>query len=57
MPIEIAPAISSATPPRTTSFDVPRDERPAVRAKGTVRPSESPMMLSKDLHSMTRNGH
>ncbi len=45
MPIEIAPAMSSAMPPRTTSLDSPRDERPAVRANGTVRPSERPMTL------------
>jgi hypothetical protein len=31
--------MSSATPPRTTTRDEPREERPAVRAKGTVRPS------------------
>jgi hypothetical protein len=45
MPIEIAPAMSSAMPPRMTSLDSPRDERPAVRANGTVRPSERPMTL------------
>ena len=45
MPIEIAPAMSSAIPPRMTSLDSPRDERPAVRANGTVRPSERPMTL------------
>ena len=45
MPIEIAPAMSSATPPRTTSLDFPSDERPAVRANGTVRPSERPITL------------
>jgi hypothetical protein len=45
MPIEIAPAMSSATPPTMTSLDSPRDERPAVRANGTVRPSESPITL------------
>lgn len=30
-----------------TSFVLPRLERPAVRAKGTVRPSEKPMMTSR----------
>lgn len=45
MPIDIAPAMSSATPPRTTSLDSPREDRPAVRAKGTVRPSERPITL------------
>ena len=28
-----------------TSFDSPREERPAVKAKGTVRPSERPITL------------
>ena len=37
--------MSSATPPSTTSRDSPKLERPAVSAKGTVRPSERPMML------------
>lgn len=45
MPMEMAPAMSSATPPNTTSFDSPRDESPAVRANGTVSPSESPITL------------
>lgn len=48
MPIEIAPAMSSATPPRMTSLDSPRDERPAARANGTVRPSERPMTLLEE---------
>ena len=45
MPIEIAPAISSAIPLKMTSFEFPRDERPAVKANGTVSPSERPMTL------------
>ena len=45
MPIEMAPATSSAMPPRMTSLDSPSEERPAVSAKGTVRPSERPMTL------------
>ena len=45
MPMEIAPAISSAIPPKMTSFESPRDERPAVKADGTVSPSERPMPL------------
>lgn len=45
MPIEMAPAMSSATPPRMTSLDSPREDKPAVSAKGTVRPSERPMTL------------
>lgn len=47
MPIEMAPAMSSAIPPRTTSFDSPREDRPAVKAKGTVRPSERPITLAR----------
>jgi len=47
MPIEIAPAKSSAMPPRTTIRLSPRDDRPAARAKGTVRPSERPMTTSR----------
>jgi len=46
--MEMAPAMSSAIPPRTTSFESPREERPAVRANGTVSPSERPMMLYPD---------
>jgi hypothetical protein len=45
MPILIAPAISSATPPSTTSLESPIELRPAVRAKGTVKPSDKPMTL------------
>lgn len=52
MPIEIAPAMSSAIPPATTNLEVPRDERPAARAKGTVKPSDSPMTLR--INSMSR---
>lgn len=46
-PIEIIPATSSATPPSTTIWVLPRVERPAVRAKGTVMPSANPMMASE----------
>ena len=46
--MEIAPAMSSAMPPNTTSFEFPRDERPAVKANGTVSPSERPMTLYGD---------
>ena len=45
MPMDIAPAISSAMPPSTTSLDSPRDDKPAVSANGTVRPSERPITL------------
>ncbi len=46
-PMEMAPAMSSARPPRTTRRVSPSEERPAVRAKGTVRPSERPRMASE----------
>ena len=42
----IAPATSSASPPKTTTLASPRAERPAVSAKGTVRPSDSPIVKS-----------
>ncbi len=45
MPIEMAPAMSSATPPRTTTRELPRLARPAVNANGTVRPSDKPITL------------
>ena len=45
-PMEIAPAMSSARPPRTTSRASPSEDKPAVSAKGTVRPSERPIMAS-----------
>lgn len=48
--MEMAPAMSSAIPPRTTSLDSPSDDRPAVNAKGTVNPSERPMTLSVDMN-------
>lgn len=31
----------------TTSLVLPREDRPAVRAKGTVRPSAKPMVMSR----------
>ncbi|KAH3671003.1 hypothetical protein OGAPHI_000714, partial [Ogataea philodendri] len=44
--MEIAPETSSAIPPVMTSLESPKDERPAVRANGTVNPSLSPMIKS-----------
>ena len=41
----MAPAHNSARPPVTTSFDEPSDDNPAVRAKGTVKPSDNPIIL------------
>ena len=46
-PIDIAPAINSASPPSTTSLALPKVERPAVSAKGTVRPSDKPRIASE----------
>jgi hypothetical protein len=46
-PIDIAPAINSASPPNTTSLALPKAERPAVSANGTVRPSDKPRMASE----------
>ena len=42
----IEPAISSARPPKITTLVLPRVDSPEVRANGTVRPSESPMVAS-----------
>jgi hypothetical protein len=41
----IAPAHNSAKPPVTTKLDDPSVDSPAVNAKGTVNPSDNPMML------------
>lgn len=46
-PMLIMPEMSSARPPMMTRRVLPREERPAVRAKGTVSPSEKPMMMSR----------
>jgi hypothetical protein len=43
----MAPAISSANPPYTTTFVSPSADNPAVNAKGTVNPSERPMTASE----------
>lgn len=45
-PMEIAPAISSANPPNTTTLVSPSADNPAVRANGTVIPSDKPIMAS-----------
>ena len=54
-PIEMAPAINSARPPSTTRRALPRDDKPAVRAKGTVNPSERPMMASEIMRGLGSN--
>lgn len=46
--MEMAPAATSAIPAvRTMEEDALAPERPAARANGTVRPSETPMMMSR----------
>ena len=52
-PIDIAPAINSASPPSTTSLALPKADRPAVSAKGTVRPSDNPRMASEMILGLT----
>lgn len=47
--MEIAPAHNSARPPVTTSLEDPNEDRPAVKAKGTVKPSDNPMILLNQL--------
>ncbi|KAM3065075.1 hypothetical protein ACMFMF_011949 [Clarireedia jacksonii] len=46
-PIDIAPAISSASPPYITTCVLPNADSPAVSANGTVNPSESPIVASE----------
>ena len=43
----IMPLQSSARPPMMTILVLPSEDRPAVSAKGTVSPSEKPMMTSR----------
>lgn len=52
-PIDIAPAINSARLPNITILVSPRAERPAVKANGTVRPSERPMVASEITRAST----
>lgn len=48
--MEIAPAATSAMPAVRMIDDVAlAPESPAARAKGTVRPSETPMMMSRTI--------
>ena len=53
-PIEMAPAASSASPPSTTTFVFPSADRPALRANGTVSPSERPRMASETIRGLMR---
>jgi len=45
--MEILPASISAIPANTTIFVSPKAARPAVKAKGTVRPSLNPSVTSE----------
>lgn len=54
-PMEMAPAVSSASPPRTTTFVSPRADRPALNANGTVRPSDRPRMASETMRGLIRD--
>lgn len=53
-PMERAPAMSSANPPKTTTLVSPRYANPAVSAKGTVIPSEIPIMASEIIRALMR---
>lgn len=53
-PMEIAPAASSARPPNTTTLVFPNAERPALKAKGTVNPSERPRIASETIRGFMR---
>jgi hypothetical protein len=48
----MAPAISSARPPNMTIRVSLRVDNPAVRAKGTVSPSESPIVASDIIRAL-----
>ena len=50
----MAPAMSSASPPRMTSLVSPSAVRPAVSAKGTVRPSDRPRIASETILALRR---
>lgn len=45
--MDIAPAVNSARPANITTFVLPIVDNPAVSAKGTVKPSERPIMASE----------
>ena len=49
----MAPAMSSARPPKITIRVSPRADSPAVRAKGTVSPSERPMVASEMMRAVS----
>jgi hypothetical protein len=53
--MEIAPAATSAIPAVRTMEDVAlAPDKPAARAKGTVSPSETPMMMSRTISTAVK---
>jgi hypothetical protein len=52
--MEMAPAINSAIPPNTTTFVSSNVDKPAVKANGTVIPSDKPMMASEITRASTK---
>jgi hypothetical protein len=54
--MEMVPATSSDSPPYITTLVVPRADRPAVRANGTVRPSEKPIVAAEMRRASKRDG-
>lgn len=51
-PIDIEPATISAIPPKTTTLVSSNADKPAVRANGTVMPSERPMIASDTMRPL-----
>lgn len=54
-PIEMAPAVNSANPPRTTTLVLPNADKPALSAKGTVNPSDKPRIASDMMRGLIRD--
>lgn len=54
-PIDMAPATSSAKPAYMTILVVPSEAKPAVRANGTVIPSDMPMIASDIIRGLSLN--
>lgn len=49
-PMEMAPAATSAIPAmRMMEEETSAPDKPAASAKGTVRPSDAPMMISRTI--------
>lgn len=54
-PIDMAPATNSAKPANMTILVVPSDAKPAVRANGTVMPSDIPIIASEIIRGLSLN--